>query len=196
MRASTTIYLLARAINTSNRGFLATYHNAVASGDPKQIGEAAGTLYSEISVDVDMFATQKLFGCYSPCSLDGPPTGHQHPRPHRRQHQWSRCGRDVAGLVSKAKPQEKDLYRRPERLCVAIWRAIRAAVLALGAWRWKLLVSSDRLVRDSTPGRRWLQAKSVGLQAIMYTWYTHAQLNNGDWITEHPPRWVSQSASR
>lgn len=48
---------------------LATYHSAVESGDPKQIGDAAGTLYSEISSDVNMFNTQTLFGCYSPMVL-------------------------------------------------------------------------------------------------------------------------------
>lgn len=48
---------------------LATYHDAVASGDPKQIGDAAGTLYSEISSNVNMFVTQRLFGCYHPAVL-------------------------------------------------------------------------------------------------------------------------------
>jgi len=48
---------------------LATYHSAVASGDPKQIGQAAGTLYSEISADLRMFGMQNLFGCYSPAVL-------------------------------------------------------------------------------------------------------------------------------
>jgi len=48
---------------------LKTYSAAVASGDPQQIGQAAGTLYSEISVDLDMFGTQTLFGCYDPAVL-------------------------------------------------------------------------------------------------------------------------------
>jgi hypothetical protein len=48
---------------------LATYHRATASGDHEEIGEAAGTLYSEISSNVNMFVTQKLFGCYSPAIL-------------------------------------------------------------------------------------------------------------------------------
>ena len=48
---------------------LATYRDAVASSDPKEIGDAAGTLYSEISSNVNMFVTQKLFGCYNPAVL-------------------------------------------------------------------------------------------------------------------------------
>jgi hypothetical protein len=33
-------------------------------------GDAAGTLYSEISSNVDMFVTQRLFGCYDPTVLN------------------------------------------------------------------------------------------------------------------------------
>jgi hypothetical protein len=92
---------------------LAAYHSAVASGDPKDVGDAAGTLYSKISSDVDMFVTQKLFGCYSPAvlaslqqatntlassydSIDG-----------AAANLGGKTPADVPGLVSHAKPQEK-----------------------------------------------------------------------------------------
>src|ERR1700738_1554235 len=45
--------------------------HSVASGDPKQIGDAAGTLYSDVLGDPNMFVTQNLFGCYSPAVLAG-----------------------------------------------------------------------------------------------------------------------------
>jgi hypothetical protein len=92
---------------------LATYHSAVASGDAQQIGDAAGTLYSEISSNVDMFVTQRLFGCYDPTvlnslkqatntlastfdSINGASAGLGGETPS-----------DIPRLVSQAKPQEK-----------------------------------------------------------------------------------------
>jgi hypothetical protein len=92
---------------------LATYQSAVGSGDPKEIGEAASTLSSEISSNVNMFVTQKLFGCYSPAvlaslqqatntlassydSING-----------AAANLGGKTPADVPGLVSQAKPQEK-----------------------------------------------------------------------------------------
>lgn len=91
----------------------AKYHSAVASGDVQQIGEAAGTLYSEIATDVGMFGTQTLFGCYDPAvlaslqqasstlastfdSINGAAAGLDGKTPG-----------DVPVLVSRAKPQER-----------------------------------------------------------------------------------------
>lgn len=90
---------------------LATYHSAVASGDPKQIGQAAGTLYSEISADLRMFGMQNLFGCYSPAvlmSLSRPPTPSP-PSTTASAAAASISGKspsDIPGLVSQAKPLE------------------------------------------------------------------------------------------
>jgi hypothetical protein len=91
---------------------LATYHSAVASGDPKQIGEAAGTLYSEISVNVNMFGTQKLFGCYSPAVLASlqqatDTLAATYDSINGAAGLGGKTPGDVPGLVSQAKPQEK-----------------------------------------------------------------------------------------
>jgi hypothetical protein len=92
---------------------LATYHTAVASGDPKQIGDAAGTLYSEISSNVNMFVTQKLFGCYSPAVLAGLQQATNTLASSydsingAAANLGGKTPADVPGLVSQAKPQEK-----------------------------------------------------------------------------------------
>jgi hypothetical protein len=92
---------------------LATYHDAVASGDAKQIGDAAGTLYSEISSNVNMFATQKLFGCYDPAvlaSLQQATNTLASSYDSIKGAAANLSGNtpaDVPGLVSQAKPQEK-----------------------------------------------------------------------------------------
>jgi hypothetical protein len=92
---------------------LATYHSAVTSGDPKEIGDAAGTLYSEISVNVNMFNTQKLFGCYSPLVLA---SLHQATDPLAATYDsingagaslGGKTPDDLPGLVFQARPQEK-----------------------------------------------------------------------------------------
>ena len=92
---------------------LATYRDAVGSGDAKEIGEAAGTLYSEISSNVNMFVTQKLFGCYNPAVLASlqQATNTLAPTYDRINGAAANLGGkapgDVPGLVSQAKPQEK-----------------------------------------------------------------------------------------
>jgi hypothetical protein len=92
---------------------LATYHSAVGSGDPKEIGEAAGTLYSEISSNVNMFVTQKLFGCYSPAALASLQQAANTLAPTYDSISGAAAGLggktsgDVPGLVTQAKPQEK-----------------------------------------------------------------------------------------
>lgn len=48
---------------------LAAYRSAVASGDLQQIGDAAGTLHSDVLGDPDKFETQNSFGCHSPAVL-------------------------------------------------------------------------------------------------------------------------------
>ena len=48
---------------------LKTFNAAAASADPKQIGQAAGQLYNEISTAPMMFGTQSPFGCYDPAVL-------------------------------------------------------------------------------------------------------------------------------
>jgi hypothetical protein len=48
---------------------LETYQSAAASGDPKQTGLAANTLYAEIETDFMMFGAQDFFGCYDPAVL-------------------------------------------------------------------------------------------------------------------------------
>lgn len=84
----------------------ATYRSAVASNDPSQINDAAGPLYSEISVDVNMFATQKLFGCYSPAVLASLQRATDALAPTYNNINSAVPG-EVPGLVSRAKPQEK-----------------------------------------------------------------------------------------
>ena len=92
---------------------LAAYQAAVASGDPKQIWQTAGTLSSDISQTPMMFGTQTPFGCYDPAvltslqqatntfastldSIKGAAAGLGGKTPS-----------DVPGLVSQAKPQER-----------------------------------------------------------------------------------------
>jgi hypothetical protein len=92
---------------------LATYRDAVASGDPKQIGDAAGTLYSEISSNVNMFVTQKLFGCYSPPVLASLQQATNTLAPtfdsiaSAAANIGGKTPSDISGLVSQAMPQEK-----------------------------------------------------------------------------------------
>lgn len=45
---------------------LTAYDAAVAANDMKAAGAAAGTLYSEIFIDLKMIDDPALFGCYSP----------------------------------------------------------------------------------------------------------------------------------
>jgi hypothetical protein len=106
---------------------LATDHSAVASGDPKQIGEAAGTLYSEISFNPKMFGTQTLFGCYSPAVLASlqqatdtlAPTYETSPALRRAS-----AGR-VQAMCPVSFPRrsrEKGLHRRAQRLRLSVRR--------------------------------------------------------------------------
>jgi hypothetical protein len=48
---------------------LQTYQSAAASGNPRQTGQSATTLYSEIETDLMMFGAQSWFGCYDPAVL-------------------------------------------------------------------------------------------------------------------------------
>jgi hypothetical protein len=92
---------------------LATYHSAVGSGDPKEIGEAASTLYSEISSNVNMFVTQKLFGCYSPATLASLQQATNTLAPtfdsiaSAAANIGGKTPDDLPGLVFQARPQEK-----------------------------------------------------------------------------------------
>lgn len=84
----------------------AAYQSAVASGDLKQIGDAAGTLYSDVRGDPNMFVTQKLFGCYSPAVLAGVQQAADALAPTLDQI-TSAAASDLPDLVSQAKPQVK-----------------------------------------------------------------------------------------
>jgi len=92
---------------------LATYHSAVASGDPKQIGQAAGTLYSEISFNPRMFSMQTAFGCYDPAVLTSLQQATNTLAPiydsinGAAANLGGKTPNDIPGLVSQAKPQEK-----------------------------------------------------------------------------------------
>jgi hypothetical protein len=91
---------------------LATYHSAVASGDPKQIGEAAGTLYSEISSYPAMFGSA-VFGCYSPAVLTSlqqatdPLAATYDSINGAAANLGGKTPSDVSGLVAQARPQER-----------------------------------------------------------------------------------------
>lgn len=91
---------------------LQTYNAAVASGDPQQIGQAAGTLYSEISTYPMMFSTQTPFGCYNPLvltNLQQPTNAFATTLDNITSAAASIDGKtpnDVPGLVSQAEPQE------------------------------------------------------------------------------------------
>ncbi len=50
---------------------LKTFNAAVASGDAKPIGQAAGQLSNQISTAPMVFGTQSPFGCYDPGVLSG-----------------------------------------------------------------------------------------------------------------------------
>lgn len=92
---------------------MATYHSAVASGDPKQIGAAAGMLYSEITFDLQMFDTEHSFGCYSPVVLASLHRATDALAPTfdsinaASASLGGKTPSDVPGLVSQAKPQER-----------------------------------------------------------------------------------------
>lgn len=92
---------------------LAAYHAAVASGDTQQIGDTAGSLYSEISSDTQMFATQIPFGCYDQTVLTSlqQATNTLAPTYDSINGAVANLGgktpNDVAGLIAQAKPQEK-----------------------------------------------------------------------------------------
>jgi hypothetical protein len=91
---------------------LKEYNAAAASGDPQQTGQAARTLYNEISADLTMFRTQTPFGCYDAtvlaslqlsttafaATLDG--------MSHAAARSGGKTPGDIPGLVAQAKPQE------------------------------------------------------------------------------------------
>jgi hypothetical protein len=84
----------------------AAYRSAVASGDLQQIGDAAGTLYSDVHGDPNKFQTQNSFGCYSPAVLAGVQQAADALAPTLDQISSAAAG-DLPDLLSQAKPQVK-----------------------------------------------------------------------------------------
>jgi hypothetical protein len=84
----------------------AAYRSAVASGDLQQIGDAAGTLYSDVHGDPNKFETQNSFGCYSPAVLAGVQQAADALAPTLDQISSAAAG-DLPDLLSQAKPQVK-----------------------------------------------------------------------------------------
>jgi hypothetical protein len=90
---------------------LAIYHSAVTSGDATQIGQAAGTLYSEIASYPTMFASG-VFGCYSPAVLASlrqatdPLAATYDSINGAAAKLGGKSPSDIPGLASQAKPQE------------------------------------------------------------------------------------------
>jgi hypothetical protein len=92
---------------------LAAYDAAVASGDPKQIWQTAGTLSNDISQTPMIFGNQTPFGCYDPPVLTGLQRATNTFATALDSIKGAAAGlggktpSDVPGLVSQAKPQER-----------------------------------------------------------------------------------------
>ena len=84
----------------------AAYQSAVTSGDLQQIGDAAGTLNSDVLGDAKKFVTQDSFGCYSPDVLAGVQKTADALAPTLDQITSAAAG-DLPDLISQAKPQVK-----------------------------------------------------------------------------------------
>jgi hypothetical protein len=82
----------------------AAYRSAVESGDLQQIGDAAGTLHSDVLADPNMFVTQNLFGCYGPAVLAGVQHAADALAPTLDQISSAAAG-DLPDLLSQAKPE-------------------------------------------------------------------------------------------
>jgi hypothetical protein len=91
---------------------LATFRDAVPSRDPRQIGPAAETLRSDISLYNTMFGTQTLFGCYSPAVLASLQQATDTLAPtfntivSAAASSDDKTPSDISGFVSRALPQE------------------------------------------------------------------------------------------
>ncbi|MGH3633428.1 MAG: hypothetical protein ACRDTS_04870 [Mycobacterium sp.] len=91
---------------------LEAYDSAVASGDAQQMGDAAGTVYSDISFLPRMFSTQTPFGCYDPTILANLQQATDSFAPTLDSINAAAAGLggktpgDVPGLVSQVQPQE------------------------------------------------------------------------------------------
>jgi hypothetical protein len=84
----------------------AAYCSAVASGDLQQIGDAAGSLYSDVVGDPKMFVRQESFGCYSPAVLAAMQQAADDLAPTLDSISSAAAG-DLPDLISQAKPQVK-----------------------------------------------------------------------------------------
>jgi hypothetical protein len=101
------------SIAESLRKDLTLYHSAVASGVMEEIGLQAGRLYSEISVDLELFDVQSYFGCYDPAVLTSLHEATDALAPvfddisSAAANFGGKSPGEVPGLVSRAKPLEK-----------------------------------------------------------------------------------------
>lgn len=92
---------------------LSVYDSAVESGDPQQIGTAAGDLYSEVKSDVTMTESSNLFGCYDQAVQTGLQSATDafattlDDMACAAANTCSRTQADMPGLLAQAKPQEK-----------------------------------------------------------------------------------------
>lgn len=89
---------------------VAAYRSAVSSADNAQIGQSAGTLYSEVLSDAGM-AKSGVFGCYNPAVLQALDSAANDVAPvfdNLSSAAVGCCGHspgEVAGLISQADPK-------------------------------------------------------------------------------------------